>query len=146
VIPAIAGARVHELVAATAAEAAASLGVAPQRLLKTLVVKAGRRRVLVVLPITRQLDTARLAAILGTERVALASRSEAERATGCRIGAISPLACHRELEVLLDESALAFPTVFVSAGRPGREMELPPSALRDACKARVIALDGHGPA
>ena len=52
-----------------------------------------------------------------------------ERITGYVTGGISPLGQRRALPTVLDGSALAFETVFVSAGRRGLELELAPTSL-----------------
>ena len=122
-------------------EAAAHLGLPPERLFKTVVVKIdGARLAVVVLPITSELDRKELAAAIKAKRSALASPDEAERATGYRIGAISPLGQRQNLPTFLDRSALDFATICVSAGRRGLELELSPSALQSACKAEVLSI------
>ena len=66
----------------------------------------------------------------------------AERITGYVTGGISPLGQRRALPTLVDESALAFDTIFVSAGRRGLEIELAPSDLLELTSgtARSIAV------
>jgi Cys-tRNA(Pro)/Cys-tRNA(Cys) deacylase len=44
--------------------------------------------------------------------------------TGYVTGGISPVGQRRPLPTVLDDSALAFETIFVSAGRRGLELEL----------------------
>ncbi len=59
----------------------------------------------------------------------MANPADAERVTGYVTGGISPLGQRRRLRTLVDELALAFETVFVSAGRRGLELELAPGDL-----------------
>jgi len=61
---------------------------------------------------------------LGGRRAAIAEPAEAERATGYVLGGISPLGLRRPLPVILDATAGSHPTIHVSAGRRGLEIEL----------------------
>lgn len=110
-------------------EAAAALGVDPARMFKTLVATVDGRLVAAVVPVDRQLDPKRLAAAVGGRSAALAETGDAERASGSVIGGISPLAMRRPLPLVVDTSAMRQPTVFVSAGRRGLQLELAPDDL-----------------
>lgn len=129
--------RVHEYAhdadaASYGEEAADALGVARDRVFKTLVVMldADTRRLAVgVVPVAGKLSLKAMAAACGAKRAAMARREDAERATGYVIGGISPLGQKRRLPLVLDEAALGFPTIYVSAGRRGLEIELAPGDL-----------------
>src|SRR5436309_3491230 len=111
-------------------EAAEKLGVPPDRLFKSLVAQIdGKQLVLVVIPAVDRLDLKKLAAIAGGKKADLADPGAAERATGYVVGGISPLGVRKNLPTLIDASAAAFPTVFVSAGQRGMQMELSPDDL-----------------
>ena len=114
----------HEAGAAYGLEAAAKTGVDPARVFKTLVVTQDGALSVAIVPVAAQLDLRALG-----KRAALADRAAAERATGYVLGGISPLGQRKRLPTLLDESALAFETIFVSAGRRGLEIELAPDDL-----------------
>jgi Cys-tRNA(Pro)/Cys-tRNA(Cys) deacylase len=121
--------RVHEYVHDPAAEsygleAAEKLGVEPARVFKTLVVSVDGVLTVAVVPVHAQVDLRSLG-----KRASLADPREAERATGYVPGGISPLGQRRRLPTILDESALGFETIFVSAGRRGLEIELAPGDL-----------------
>ena len=105
-------------------EAAAALGVAPDRIFKTLVADAGGELVVAVVPVAAQLDLKALAAAVGTKRAALADPAAAARTTGYVVGGISPLGQRTRLRTLLDDSAERFGTIFVSAGKRGLQVEL----------------------
>ena len=117
-------------------EAAAALGVAPELVLKTLVATVDDRLVLAVLPAPDELDLKRLATAFEARRGALADPAVAERATGQVVGGISPLGSRRPMPVVVEASARAHETVFVSAGRRGLQLELAPADLVRLCKGR----------
>lgn len=110
-------------------EAAEALGVEPERVLKTLMVTLDHSLVVGVVPVVGQLDLKALARALGGSRAAMADVSMAERATGYVAGGISPVGQRRAHPTVVDESALAWPTVFVSGGRRGLDLELSPADL-----------------
>jgi Cys-tRNA(Pro)/Cys-tRNA(Cys) deacylase len=105
-------------------EAASALGLDPDRIFKTLVVEAGAELVVAIVPVSRQLDLKAVAAAVGAKQAAMADPAVAARVTGYVVGGISPLGQRTSLRTLLDDSALRFPTIFVSAGRRGLQVEL----------------------
>ena len=111
------------------AEAAQALGVEPDRVFKTLMVAAGRRHVLCVVPVSRQLDLKATAHALGEKQAAMAAPDVAERISGSVVGGISPLGGRTSLPVMVDESATSYPTILVSAGKRGLDVELSPADL-----------------
>ena len=121
-------------------EASAALGVPAQRLFKTLIASVDRRPVCAVVPVAGQLGLKALAASVGGKRAELAEPAIAERATGYVVGGISPLGQKTALPVVVDESALGFATVFVSAGRRGLQVELAPVDLIRAAGATTGAI------
>ena len=77
-----------------------------------------------VVPADAEVDLKAVADALGGRRAVIADPGAAERATGYVVGGISPLGSRRPLPVVLDASAARFPTIHVSAGRRGLEIEL----------------------
>jgi Cys-tRNA(Pro)/Cys-tRNA(Cys) deacylase len=121
-------------------DAAAALGVAPERVFKTLVAVVDERMILAVVPVDRELDLKRLAAAAGGRHAVMAEPTAAERATGSVIGGISPIATRRVLPVVVDTSARRQATVFVSAGRRGVQLELSPEDLVRCTNATVASV------
>jgi Cys-tRNA(Pro)/Cys-tRNA(Cys) deacylase len=105
-------------------DAAAALGLDPERVFKTLIATIDGQLAAAVVPVARELDLKALATALGGRRAALADPAEAERATGYVVGGISPLGCRRRLATVIDSSAAGFATIFVSGGRRGLQLEL----------------------
>ncbi|GAA2832938.1 Cys-tRNA(Pro) deacylase [Kitasatospora sp. CM 4170] len=110
-------------------EAAEALGVTAERVFKTLVADVDGVLTVGVVPVAGQLDLKALAAAVGGKRAAMADPAAAERSSGYVRGGISPLGQRRALRTVVDDSALAHPTVYVSAGRRGLEVELTPADL-----------------
>jgi Cys-tRNA(Pro)/Cys-tRNA(Cys) deacylase len=111
------------------AGAAASLGVEPGRVFKTLVAEVDGRLTVGVVPVTGSLSLKAIAAAAGGKRAAMAEPAQAERATGYVTGGISPFGQRTRLPIVVDSSALDWPTLFVSAGRRGLEVEVAPADL-----------------
>lgn len=110
-------------------EAAAALGVDPRRIFKTLIATVDGKLVCAVVPVAAMLSLKALAAAVGGKRAELAEPAQAQRATGYVLGGISPLGHKTRIPVVIDESALGFPSVFVSAGKRGLQVELAPAEL-----------------
>ncbi len=125
------------------AEAAARLALDPAVVHKTLVTTTAPGHLSVaVVPVSGSLDLRALARAIGARRARLADPAEATRATGYVLGGISPLGQRTALPTVVDEGALAHPTIFVSAGRRGLEIELDPHDLVRLTGATVAAIAG----
>ena len=110
--------------------AARALGIAPERVFKTLVVDlSGASLAIAIIPVADRLDLKAVASALGAKRVTMAEPAAAERATGYVRGGISPLGQRRRLLCVVDESALGFESIHVSGGRRGLEIGLAPGDL-----------------
>ena len=118
-----------------AVSVATALGLPPGRLFKTLVATSDGKLQLFVVPADRQLDLRRAG-----KRVTLADRAAAERATGYVVGGISPLGQRKRLPATIDETALDWDTILVSAGRRGLQIELAPSDLVALIGAKVAPI------
>jgi Cys-tRNA(Pro)/Cys-tRNA(Cys) deacylase len=105
-------------------EAAEALGVAPERVFKTLVADVDGALTVAVVPVSRQLDLKALAAAVGGKRASMAEPAKAERTTGYVVGGISPLGQRKSLPTVVDDSVLGLHAVLVSAGRRGLDLEL----------------------
>ena len=121
-------------------EAAAALGVPPERVFKTLVAEVDERLTVAVVPVAGSLDLKALAGAAGGKKARMADPAAAERATGYVTGGISPVGQRRRLPVVVDASATAFATVFCSAGRRGLQIELAPADLIRAAGAAVAPI------
>jgi Cys-tRNA(Pro)/Cys-tRNA(Cys) deacylase len=124
-------------------EAAEAMGVSPDRVFKTLVADVDGTLTVAVVPVSGTLDLKALASAVGGKRAAMADPALAERTTGYVRGGISPLGQRKKLPTVLDVSADALPTICISAGRRGLEVELSPADLAKLTGA-VLAPIGRG--
>jgi len=127
--------KVHEYVHDPASEsygleAAEKLSVPEARVFKTLVVSLDSRELAVgVIPVSSMLSMKRMAKAAGAKKAAMADRADVERSTGYVLGGVSPLGQKKRLKTIIDSSASQHPTIYVSAGRRGLEIELSPADL-----------------
>lgn len=111
-------------------EAAQKLGLDPQRVFKTLVAQTDNQALVVaVVPVATTLNLKQLARAMGAKRAEMADKAAVERVTGYVLGGVSPLGQKRRLATVIDSSAEHFPTIFVSAGKRGLDLELRPADL-----------------
>ena len=110
-------------------EAADALGLDPARVHKTLMASVDGRLTVAIVPVSGQLDLKALARAVGGSRAVMAGSAVAQRVTGYVVGGISPIGQRRPHPTVLDERALAWPTVFVSGGKRGLDVELAPADL-----------------
>ncbi len=110
-------------------EAAAALGLDPERVFKTLMASVDGRLAVAVVPVSGRLDLKSLARALDGSKAVMAEVAAAERATGYVAGGISPIGQKRPHPTVVDLGALAHPTVYVSAGRRGLDLEIAPDDL-----------------
>lgn len=123
-------------------EAAAALGVAPGRVFKTLMASVDGALVAAVVPVSGSLDLKALAHALGRRRATMADPATAQRRTGYVLGGISPIGQRQPSPVVIDRSALRHPTVFVSGGQRGLDIELAPADLIRAAHALTADIAG----
>ena len=122
-------------------EAAEKLGLNPAQVFKTLLAASEKGELLVaVVPVAGSLDLKALAQVAGVKKTEMADPQAAQRATGYLLGGISPLGQKKRLRTFIDQSALQFASVFVSAGRRGLEVELSASTLAEQARGEFAEL------
>ncbi|MDG9783018.1 Cys-tRNA(Pro) deacylase [Metapseudomonas otitidis] len=122
-------------------EAAEKLGLDPARVFKTLLAATEKGELLVaVVPVAGSLDLKALAHAAGAKKADMAPSDAAQRATGYLVGGISPLGQKKRLRTFIDRSALDHPTIHVSAGRRGLEVELAAQVLAEHTQAQFAAI------
>lgn len=128
-------------------EAAEKLGVDVTQVFKTLVVSTDSGALAVaILPVDKTLNFKKMAKalssnkLLSCKKVQMADPKQVERSTGYVLGGVSPLGQKKRLTTIIDDSAQVHATIYVSGGRRGLEIELPPLQLADTLAARFSAI------
>lgn len=122
-------------------EAAEKMGVEPARVFKTLVVQLDSKDFAVaVLPVCDMLSMKLIAKVAGAKKAAMANKVDVERITGYVLGGVSPLGQKKRLRTFIDSSAEAHPSIYVSAGKRGLEIELGAADLLLAASAKLAPL------
>ncbi len=125
----------------TAETVAAKIGLPPEQVFKTLVVRGDRGGVyLVVVPGSAELDLKALARITGDRKVEMVPLSEVTQLTGYIRGGVTALGGKRDYPVFVDETIELFDTISISAGVRGTQMLLSPGDYLRAVNGTVGAI------
>ena len=102
----------------TAAAAAAALGVEVGQIANSLIFEADGAPLLVLTSGAHRVDTGKVAALLGVQRVRRATPEFVRAATGQAIGGVAPLGHPAPLRTLVDRALEAFDEVWAAGGIP----------------------------
>jgi Cys-tRNA(Pro)/Cys-tRNA(Cys) deacylase len=117
---------------------ARQVGLPSAQVFKTLVTRDDKGRIVVCcVPVDRKLDLKALAAASGAKSLAMTHPDELLALTGYLRGGCSPVGMKKAYPLFLDESALKWDQIAVSAGLRGLQMLLAPEDLTRLTRARV---------
>jgi Cys-tRNA(Pro)/Cys-tRNA(Cys) deacylase len=117
---------------------ARKVGLPPEQVFKTLVVRGDRGGVyLAVIPGNQELDAKALARLTGDRHIEMAPLKEVQNLTGYIRGGVTVLGCKREYPVWADETIELFDVISVSAGVRGTQILLSPADYLRVTKAAV---------
>lgn len=116
-----------DLQALDAESVAHKIGLPPEQVFKTLVVRGDRNGVcFAVVPGDAELDEKALARLTGDRKVDLVSLREVTPLTGYIRGGVTALAARKKYPVFLDETVELFDVIAVSAGIRGVQLLVAP--------------------
>ncbi|MGD1095529.1 MAG: Cys-tRNA(Pro) deacylase [Bryobacteraceae bacterium] len=117
---------------------AAKIGLPPEQVFKTLVMRGDRYGVcLAVVPGNTEVDEKALARLTGNRRIEMVALKEVQGLTGYIRGGVTAIAGKRDYPVYVDETAELFDTISISAGVRGTQILLSPSDYLSAVKGTV---------
>ncbi len=124
-----------------AVSVAGKLGQPAERVFKTLVTRGASKNYLVfVLPADKELNLKAAAKAVGEKSIEMIHVSEINAVTGYIRGGCSPIGMKKAFRTTLDESALAYPTIMVSGGKIGTQVELSPADLLAMTRGSTAAI------
>ena len=121
-------------------QAAEALGESPERVLKTLMAQVDGAPVCVIVPSNREVSMKKLAAAFNGKSAAMMKPADAERATGYKVGGISPFGQTRQARAVFEEQALKHEHVFMNGGQRGLQVRLSPRDAAPVLKAIVAPI------
>lgn len=102
----------------------------PEQVFKTLVARGASKTIYVfVIPVTGELDLKKAAKASGEKSIAMIHVSEINALTGYVRGGCSPVGMRKQYKTFFNISAADKPTIMVSAGKIGYQVELAPDEL-----------------
>lgn len=119
------------------------LGLPHEKVYKTLVTRGNDGNYYVfVLPIEAELDLKKAARAVGAKSVAMIPVKDINQVTGYIRGGCTALGMKKQYRTVIDESARRQPSIIVSGGRIGSQIELEPEHLRQASGAEFADVTG----
>ncbi|MBR3542292.1 MAG: Cys-tRNA(Pro) deacylase [Treponema sp.] len=135
----------HALAKGAAGLTAQKIGVDPATVFKTIVMRSDSKEVFVFLQnALHEINLKKARAASGAKEIAPVKQEELLALTGYVRGGCSPLGMKKQFKTFIDQSALAFDKIHVSAGVRGTQLALSPQDLAKACAGEFVDLELEG--
>jgi Cys-tRNA(Pro)/Cys-tRNA(Cys) deacylase len=110
---------------------------------KTLVARGDKTGVLMAcIPGNAELELKAMATVSGNKNVEMVHLGEIQPLTGYIRGGVSPIGTKKRYPIFLDESAMRFPFISISAGIRGSQIYISPGDLIKALDVTVCRIAG----
>ena len=117
---------------------ALQIGVPLEQVFKTLVARGEKKGIMVFcLPVNTELNLKKVAATVGDKKIEMIHVKDLLGLTGYIRGGCSPLGMKKKYPTYIDETAILFDTITVSAGIRGCQLVLNPEQLINYLDATV---------
>jgi Cys-tRNA(Pro)/Cys-tRNA(Cys) deacylase len=121
--------------------AADAVGMPPEQVFKTLVVRGERTGINVFcIPVCCELDLKKAAKVAGDKKMEMVAVKELLGLTGYIRGGCSPVGMKKKYPTFLDETCILWEEIAVSAGARGHQVILNPEDLSKLCNAKIMDL------
>ncbi|HLH01431.1 MAG TPA: Cys-tRNA(Pro) deacylase [Bryobacteraceae bacterium] len=120
---------------------AGKIGLPPEQVFKTLAVRTDTGdHFFAVIPGNYELDLKAFAKAAGARKAEMVPLRDVQPLTGYVRGGVTAIAAKKDFPVIVDETALLFETISVSAGARGTQILLAPADYLRLTKARTAAI------
>lgn len=120
---------------------ASQIGVPLEQVFKTLVAKGEKKGIMVFcIPVNTELNLKKAATVTGDKKIELVHVKDLLGLTGYIRGGCSPIGMKKKYPTYMDETAILFDTIAVSAGVRGCQLILNPEDLADYVGASLCDL------
>ena len=120
---------------------AKKVNLPPEQVFKTLVARGDKTGVLIAcVPGNGELDLKAMAMAGGDKKVEMVSVKEIQQITGYIRGGVSPIGSKKRYPMFLDESAMKFPFISISAGAKGSQIFISPRDLIEALDIKLCKI------
>lgn len=124
---------------------AQKLGQPVEQVFKTLVTRGSDRNFYVfIIPVAKELNLKAAARAVGQKSVEMIHVDEIKNATGYIRGGCSPIGMKKQYTTVIDDSAQLFPSIMVSAGKIGQQIQVNPELLKDLISAQFSPIVQEG--
>jgi len=112
-----------------------------EQVFKTLVARGDKTGVLMAcIPGNTELDLKAMATVSGDKKVEMVHVKEIQQLTGYIRGGVSPIGTKKHYPIFLDESAMRFPFISISAGARGSQIFISPRDLIEALDIKLCRI------
>jgi Cys-tRNA(Pro)/Cys-tRNA(Cys) deacylase len=120
---------------------AKKVNLPPGQVFKTLVARGDKTGILLAcIPGNAELDLKAMAAVSGDKKVEMVYVKEIQQITGYIRGGVSPIGTKKRYPIFLDESAMRFPFISISAGARGSQILISPGDLIKALDIKLCKI------
>jgi len=106
------------------------IGIPPEQVFKTLVAKGEKKGFVVFcIPVNMELDLKKAASVIGDKKIEMLHVKDLLGTTGYIRGGCSPIGMKKKFPTYIDETAILFENITVSAGIRGCQLCIPQDKL-----------------
>lgn len=131
----------HTLYRGAALKTSEKLSETPERVFKTIVMKTDKNEICVFLEdANHEINLKKARNASSAKEITPIKTDDLLSVTGYVRGGCSPIGMKKKFRTFIDENALNFDTIFISAGTRGLQLELSPKDLQKVTDAKIVDL------